>query len=183
MTCLLLRWYWGMIRSKLCKNAIPRATSTARRRAAAVSTTTPVPSWSSVYKDPHGMCWFMTTKFGGELQQPITGKTFGWEKILKEWKSYIGGLKKAQFDNGWIYLCNRYLSLGNSSLKSLETRALQSRTERIFATMSFFCQRPLHVSPDGDEAIWIWRCRSLIFMPLWRERVASPKTISIIKCV
>ena len=33
-----------------------------------------------------GMSCEMTTRLGGELQQPITGITFGWEKIL-EWKS------------------------------------------------------------------------------------------------
>lgn len=47
------------------------------------------------------------------------------------------------------------LSFGNSSLKSRETRDVQSRTASIFATMSFFCQRPRHESPDGDVAILV----------------------------
>ncbi|KDR11772.1 hypothetical protein L798_14268 [Zootermopsis nevadensis] len=84
MTCRLLRWYWGMMRSRLCRKAMPRATSKANRRACAVSTTTPVPSCNRVYRDPHAIYWLITTRFGGELQQPTTGKTFGCEKILKQ---------------------------------------------------------------------------------------------------
>lgn len=66
------------------------------------------------------------------------------------------------------------LSFGNSSLKSREIRDVQSRTANIFATMSFFCQRPRQDSPDGEAAILVWRCKSAMFIPLWRDSVASP---------
>lgn len=82
MTWRLLRRKRGVRRSRLCKKAMPRATSTAKRRAWAESTTTPAPSWSSVNNEPHGMCWLITTRFGGELQHPTTGSTFGCENIL-----------------------------------------------------------------------------------------------------
>ena len=62
----------------------------------------------------------MTTKFGGELQQPITGITFGCEKIR---------------------------NFGYSSLKSREIRGVHSRTAKILAAISFPCHFPCHVSP------------------------------------
>lgn len=94
--------------------------------------------------------WLMTTRFGGALQAPITGKMFGCEKMR---------------------------NFGNSSLKSREMRALQSRTDRIFATMSFFCQRPRHVSPDGAMANFVCNSKSRILMPLYRESVASRERV------
>lgn len=66
-----------------------------------------------------------------------------------------------------------YLSLGNSSLKSLEMRGVHSRTARILATMSFFCHLPFQVSPDGPSAMRVCRERSPMSIPLCLERVAS----------
>ena len=73
---------------------------------------------------PTGMYWLMTTRLGGELQQPMTGSTLGWEKIL---------------------------SLGYSSLKSRDILAVHSRSARIFAAISFPCHLPRQVSPLGLE--------------------------------
>ena len=73
---------------------------------------------------PTGMYWLMTTRLGGELQQPMTGSTLGWEKIL---------------------------SLGYSSLKSRDILGVHSRSARIFAAISFPCHLPRQVSPLGLE--------------------------------
>ena len=51
------------------------------------------------------MNWEMTTRLGGALQHPITGITFGWEKIR---------------------------SFGYSSLKSRDIRGVHSRSDRIW---------------------------------------------------
>lgn len=71
---------------------------------------------------PLGIYWLIVTRCFGELHAPISGKIFGCEKMR---------------------------SLGNSSLKSLETRGVISRMVKIFAIISFFCQRPRQVSPEG----------------------------------
>lgn len=68
----------------------------------------------------------------------------------------------------------QYLSLGNSSLKSRHTRGEHSLRARIFATISFPCHFPRHISPEGLTAILVWRANSLILMPLCLERVGSP---------
>lgn len=120
--------------------------STANRTACAVSTTSPPPEWSSSWREPRGMYCVMTISCGGALQQPKTGRILGCEKIR---------------------------NFGNSSLKSRETRALHSRIARIFATISLFCQRPRHDSPDGEIASFRWSVRSWILIPLKRESVAS----------
>lgn len=73
------------------------------------------------------------------------------------------------------YSWKLYLSFGNSSLKSLDIRGVQSRTANILATISFFCQRPLQVSPLGDTAIRVCRARSAMLIPLCLDRVASPE--------
>ena len=59
--------------------------------------------------------YLMTTKFGGELQQPITGITFGCEKIL---------------------------NLGYSSLKSREILGVHSLNAKTLAAISFPCHLP-----------------------------------------
>lgn len=92
------------------------------------------------------MYWLITASLGGALQQPTTGKIFGWEKIL---------------------------NLGNSSLKSLEILEVHSLTAKILATTSFFCQRALQVSPDCERQINSNNDRSLMFIPLCLDRVAS----------
>lgn len=135
-----------MIRSSECKNCIPLAMSTANRTACAVSTTIPPPEWSSSWREPRGIYWVMTISWGGALQQPNTGRMFWCEKIR---------------------------NLGNSSLKSRDARALQSRTDKIFATISLFCQRPRHDSPDGEIASLRWSVKSWMLMPLKRDKVAS----------
>ena len=58
------------------------------------------------------MNWEMTTRLGGALQHPITGITFGWEKIR---------------------------SFGYSSLKSRDIRGVHSRSDKIYrgATSDF----------------------------------------------
>ena len=58
----------------------------------------------------------MTTKFGGELQQPITGITFGCEKIL---------------------------NFGYSSLKSREILGVHSLKAKTLAAISFPCHLPV----------------------------------------
>lgn len=92
----------------------------------------------------------MTTKFGGELQAPMTGRMFGCENIR---------------------------SFGNSSSKSREIRALQSRMDKIFATMSFFCHLPRHVSPDGVMASFVCNSKSRMLIPLYRDSVASRERV------
>ena len=57
----------------------------------------------------------MTTKFGGELQQPITGITFGCEKIR---------------------------NFGYSSLKSREILGVHSLNAKTLAAISFPCHLP-----------------------------------------
>ena len=99
---------------------MPLATSMANCNALAVSTTSPEPSCNTWYMDPTGTNWLMTTRLGGELQQPMTGMTLGWEKIL---------------------------SLGYSSLKSREILGVHSRRARILAAISLPCHFPLQVSP------------------------------------
>jgi len=146
--CLLLRWNLHLFcRSKPWRNAIALATSRANRRARAVSTTTPVPPCRSLCKLPRAMYWETVANCGGWFTQPRTGRTFGCEKIL---------------------------SFGNSSLKSLEMRVVHSRTFNILATISLFCHRPLQVSPLGVLARCMWRDKSAILIPLYLERVASP---------
>ena len=112
----------------------------------------------------------MTTKFGGELQQPITGITFGCEKIL---------------------------NFGYSSLKSREILGVHSLKAKTLAAISFPCHLPVEnkkyvniwilfyfskkkklpcqVSPDGVCAILVCKYNSLMLMPLWRDSVASEK--------
>ena len=68
------------------------------------------------------MYWLITTRLGGELQQPITGSTFGCEKIR---------------------------SLGYSSLKSLDILGVHSLRARILAAISLPCHFPRQVSPLG----------------------------------
>ena len=58
----------------------------------------------------------MTTKFGGELQQPITGITFGCEKIL---------------------------NFGYSSLKSREILGVHSLKAKTLAAISLPCHLPV----------------------------------------
>lgn len=58
------------------------------------------------------------------------------------------------------------LNLGNSSLKSRDIRGVHSLIARIFATISFFCQRPRHVSPLGLNAIRVCKDKSAILIPL-----------------
>ena len=84
------------------------------------STTKPDPSCKTWYSDPNGTYWVITTKFGGELQHPITGITFGWEKIR---------------------------NFGYSSLKSLEILGVHSLKARTLAAISLPCHLPCHVSP------------------------------------
>lgn len=84
----LFKWNCGMILSRLCKNAIALATSTASLSAKAVSTVTLAPSCNKVWSDPQGIYWLITTKLGGELQHPITGNTLGCENILQS-KGYL----------------------------------------------------------------------------------------------
>ena len=105
----------------------------------------------------------MTTKFGGELQQPITGITFGCEKIL---------------------------NFGYSSLKSREILGVHSLKAKTLAAISLPCHLPVenkiicqhlnfilffkkfkkklpcHVSPDGVCAILVCKYNSLMLMPL-----------------
>ena len=59
--------------------------------------------------------YLMTTKFGGELQQPITGITFGCEKIR---------------------------NFGYSSLKSREILGVHSLNAKTLAAISFPCHLP-----------------------------------------
>lgn len=147
--CLLFRLNRHLFcRSNPCRNAIALATSRASRRARAVSTTTPVSLCRSRCKLPRPMYCDTVASCGGWFTHPRTGRTFGCEKIL---------------------------SLGNSSLKSLETRAVHSRTFKILATISLFCHRPLQVSPLGVLARCVCRANSAILMPLCLERVASPE--------
>ena len=70
----------------------------------------------------------MTTKLGGELQQPITGITLGCEKIR---------------------------NLGYSSLKSREILGVHSRRARIFAAISLPCHFPCQVSPKNKKRVEI----------------------------
>ena len=88
----------------------------------------------------------MTTKFGGLLQQPMTGRTFGWEKIR---------------------------NFGNSSLKSRDIRDVQFLRARILATISFFCHLPRQVSPLGELAILVCRDKSAMLIPRCLDRVGS----------
>ena len=60
--------------------------------------------------------YLMTTKFGGELQQPITGITFGCEKIL---------------------------NFGYSSLKSREILGVHSLNAKTLAAISLPCHLPV----------------------------------------
>lgn len=96
------------------------------------------------------MYWLITIRFGGSLQQPMTGNTFGCEKMR---------------------------SLGNSSLKSREILGVHWRTARNLATMSLLCHVPRHDSPDGVTASFLWSDSSWILIPLCRDRVASPSVI------
>lgn len=82
----------------------------------------------------------------GELHAPIIGKIFGCEKIR---------------------------SLGNSSLKSLDTRAVYSLLANILATISFRCHLPRHAVPDGVIASFVCSSKSSTLIPLNRDSVAS----------
>ena len=84
--------------------------------------TDPVPWCRTLWRLPTGMYWLITTRLGGELQQPITGSTLGWEKIL---------------------------SLGYSSLKSRDILGVHSLSARILAAISLPCHFPRQVSPLG----------------------------------
>lgn len=84
--------------------------------------TDPVPWWRTLWRLPTGMYWLITTRLGGELQQPITGSTLGCEKIL---------------------------SLGYSSLKSRDILGVHSLSARILAAISLPCHFPRQVSPLG----------------------------------
>lgn len=149
--CLLLSWNLHLFcLSNPWRKAIALATSRANLSARAVSTTTPVPPCKSLCKLPLAMYCETVANCGGWFTHPRTGSTFGWENIR---------------------------SLGNSSLKSLDIRAVHSRTFKIFATISLFCQRPLQVSPLGVLAKWVCKARSAMLMPLCLDRVASPTII------
>nr|CAD7442935.1 unnamed protein product [Timema bartmani] len=58
---------------------------------------------------------------------------------------------------------------GNSSLKSREILEVQSLIASIFATTSFFCQRPRQVSPEGVVAIFV--CRDRKEQELYFQRI------------
>lgn len=98
----LFKWNCGIILSRLCKNAMALATSTASLSAKAVSTVTLAPSCSKVKSDPHGIYWLITTKLGGELQQPMTGNTLGCENILKKKNYILSNLIKIKKKNNYL---------------------------------------------------------------------------------
>ena len=139
MTWKLFKKNSGIILSRECKQAIPFAMSVANRMACAESTTTPAAECNKSCKDPRGMYWLMMTKCFGELQAPIKGRILGCEKIR---------------------------NFGNSSLKSLDTRGVISRTVKILAIMSLFCQLPRHVSPEGLIAFLVCNFKSSMAIPL-----------------
>lgn len=63
------------------------------------------------------------------------------KKFLKAWCLQLSCYIPVQ----WHKKCQNYtnLSLGNSSWKSLEFLTVHSRSDKILATMSFFCHCPL----------------------------------------
>ena len=162
MTCFEFKWNRGICLSKEWRNAIPFATSCANWRAVVVSMTTawdwvfPTCSCNTWNRDPIGIYWEMTTRFGGELQHPITGMTLGWLNILlSEWNRihdvYLKLWKLGKIQ--WSPIPNSvlsYLNLGYSSLKSLEILGVHSLILSILAAISFPCHLPRHVSPGNS---------------------------------